>query len=57
MSPDPHHGCGKYTKRYGIEAMKFANTEEGRELRLRGLHARVITPGTVRRGDRVSKLD
>jgi hypothetical protein len=56
VSPDPHHGCGKYIKRYGIEAMKFANTEEGRELRLRGLHARVIEPGTVRRGDRVSKL-
>ena len=56
VSPDPHHGCGKYTTRYGIEAMKFANTEEGRRLRLRGLHARVVEPGTVRRGDRVRKL-
>ena len=57
VSPDPHHGCGKYTTRYGLEAMKFANTAEGRELRLRGLHARVVGPGTVRPGDPVSKLD
>ena len=53
VSPDPHHGCGKYMKRFGVQAMKFANTEEGRELRLRGLHARVIEPGVVRRGDRI----
>jgi MOSC domain-containing protein YiiM len=56
VSPDPHHGCGKYMKRFGVQAMKFANTEEGRELRLRGLHARVIEPGVVRRGDRIAKL-
>jgi len=56
VSPDPHHGCGKYTRRFGIDAMKFANTQEGRELRLRGLHARVIEAGTVRPGDAIRKL-
>ena len=56
MSAAPHTGCGKYVRRFGVDAMKFVNSKVGRSLRLRGLNARVITPGTVRRGDRVRKL-
>jgi hypothetical protein len=56
VTADPHLGCGKYARRYGAAALRFVRTEVGRSLRLRGLHARVITPGTVRRGDPIRKL-
>jgi hypothetical protein len=46
-----HLGCAKFVERFGAEAMKFVNGSEGRVLRLRGLNAKVVTPGTVRVGD------
>ena len=36
--------------------MKLVNKGDGRELRLRGMNARVVTAGTVRVGDPVVKL-
>jgi MOSC domain-containing protein YiiM len=36
--------------------MKFVNSPVGRSLRLRGLNARVVQPGTVRAGDVVRTL-
>ena len=52
----PHTGCAKFSARFGTEALKFVNKSPGRELRLRGVNARVVTPGTVRAGDAVAKL-
>jgi hypothetical protein len=52
----PHTGCQKFSARFGLEARRFVNSEVGKALRLRGLNARVVTPGTVRRGDPVRKL-
>ena len=52
----PHTGCAKFSARFGSDALKFVNKSPGRELRLRGANARVITPGTVRQGDLVAKL-
>jgi MOSC domain-containing protein YiiM len=52
----PHTGCAKFSARFGTEALKFVNKSPGRELRLRGANARIVTPGTVRAGDAVSKL-
>jgi MOSC domain-containing protein YiiM len=56
VTPAPHTGCGKFLKRFGVDAVKVFNSAEGRAARLRGLNARVIEPGVVRRGDRVTKL-
>lgn len=56
VTADPHLGCGKFVRRFGRDAMKFVNSQEGRELRLRGVNTRVVTPGTVRQGDAVRKL-
>ena len=56
VTPAPHTGCGKFLKRFGVDAVKLFNSAEGRAARLRGLNARVIEPGTVRRGDRIAKL-
>jgi hypothetical protein len=53
VTPQPHTGCGKFVERFGLDAMKFVNSPVGRELHLRGINARVVTPGIVRVGDRV----
>jgi hypothetical protein len=51
----PHRGCGKFSERFGVDALKFVNSEVGRELNLRGLNARVVEGGVVRRGDAIAK--
>ena len=56
VTPIPHTGCDKFVSRFGKEAMRFVNSRQGRALRLRGLNARVVVPGTVRPGDPVRKL-
>ena len=48
-----HTGCAKFVERFGAEAMRFVNGEVGRPMRLRGLNARVVSPGRVRPGDPV----
>jgi MOSC domain-containing protein YiiM len=56
VTAEPHTGCSKFSARFGSEAIKFVNKPPGRDLRLRGLNAVVVTPGTVRVGDSVTKL-
>jgi MOSC domain-containing protein YiiM len=57
VTEQPHTGCAKYAKRFGPDALRFVNSPVGKELRLRGLNAKVVLPGRVRRGDVVKKLD
>jgi MOSC domain-containing protein YiiM len=52
----PHTGCAKYSSRFGSAAIRFVNSPRGRSLRLRGMYARVVEPGTVRPGDTIRKL-
>jgi hypothetical protein len=52
----PHTGCAKFVERFGRDAMRFVNSPRGRELRLRGLNAKVVVPGVVRPGDEVRKV-
>lgn len=56
VTEPPHRGCQKFSGRFGAEALRFVNSEVGRALRLRGLNARVVVAGTIRRGGAVSKL-
>lgn len=56
VAKKPHNACSKFRVRYGQEAMEFVNSENGREMRLRGFNARVLTGGTVRPGDEVTRL-
>ena len=51
----PHNGCRKFSDRFGVEAVKFVNSAEGKRLHLRGLNAKVVVPGTILKGDDVSK--
>jgi hypothetical protein len=55
VTDQPHTGCAKFTERFGIDAFRWVNTESGSRLRLRGLNARVVVPGTVRRGDAITR--
>ena len=57
ISAQPHTGCRKFVARFGLDAMKFVNSEVGRELNLRGVNARVVHNGIVRVGDFITKCD
>jgi MOSC domain-containing protein YiiM len=56
ITDQPHTGCGKFVRRFGVDAMGFVNTPLGRELNLRGIYARIVTAGTVRAGDPIRKV-
>ena len=49
----PHTGCAKFSARFGVDALRAVNSPAGRALNMRGINARVVTPGTIRRGDKV----
>jgi hypothetical protein len=52
----PHTGCAKFTSRFGMDAVKFANSETGKALRLRGMYVKVIESGMIETGDIVRKI-
>jgi hypothetical protein len=56
VTSEPHNGCRKFVERFGRDAMVFANSEIGKRHHLRGIYARVVVSGKVRRGDEVRKL-
>ncbi len=56
ITAEPHRGCAKFSQRFGIAALRLVNSAEGRALRLRGVNARVVRPGSVTAGSTVSKL-
>ena len=53
ISPIPHLGCKKFVERFGIDAMKYANSEVGRRHNLRGVNAKVLRAGAITTRDRV----
>ena len=52
----PHTGCKKFAARFGLDALKFISSPVGKQLRLRGVNAKVIRLGTIRVKDVVKKL-
>lgn len=52
----PHTGCAKFSKRFGADATRFINSPAGKALRLRGINAKVVRDGVVKRGDPVRKV-
>ena len=57
VSAQPHSGCKKFSDRFGVEAMKFVNSPEGKRLHLRGINAKVVQAGVIHVGDVVKKID
>jgi hypothetical protein len=55
ITPEPHTGCKKFVERFGMNAMEFVNSPEGKQLCLRGINTRVVEAGTIRVGDTVTK--
>lgn len=55
ITSQPHRGCGKFSTRFGNDAVRFVNSAAGRELNLRGVNARIIDGGAVRSGDAIAK--
>ncbi len=54
VTAPPHTGCSKFASRFGMDARDFVNARKN--LRLRGINARVIQAGTIRVGDRVTRV-
>lgn len=50
----PHLGCKKFLERFGLDAMKFANSDFGRLHNLRGVNAKVIKTGEISVGDTIA---
>ncbi len=55
VTPMPHTGCAKFSERYGVDAVRFLSTPDGKRRRLRGVYVRVVRGGTVAVGDTVRK--
>ena len=56
ISAKPHTGCGKFVRRYGLDAQRWVNSGTGKAHRLRGVNTRVVKPGAIRVGDRITKV-
>lgn len=56
VTAEPHTGCAKFSARFGLDALRFVNSPAGRALNLRGINARVISPGPIHQGDRITRL-
>lgn len=50
ITAKPHAGCDKFRARLGDDALRWVNAREHRALRLRGVNARILVGGTLRRG-------
>ena len=53
ITPKLHTGCQKFTERFGHEAIRWVNSPEGRQRRLRGMYASVVQPGQICVGDSI----
>ena len=56
ITDQPHTGCAKFAARFGPDALQFVNVGAGKELRMRGINAKVVQGGEIRRGDAITKL-
>jgi MOSC domain-containing protein YiiM len=56
VSEQPHTGCSTFRDKFGLDALKWVSTPEGRSRRLRGVNCSVVRDGTVHVGDRVGVL-
>ncbi len=51
-----HTGCSKFSARFGSDTLRFINSPERKELRLRGVYAKVIKPGSIKISDPIIKI-
>jgi len=51
----PHTGCSQFAERFGLDALTWISTPDGKAARMRGVYVRVIEGGSVRLGDAIRK--
>ena len=56
ITDSPHTGCAKFASRFGKQAVAFVNSDLGKQLRLRGVNAKVLQPGVIRVGDVATRI-
>jgi len=56
VAAEPHTGCKKFVERFGMDAMSFVNSPEGKRACLRGINAKVVQAGTIRVGDAIARV-
>ncbi len=56
VTPEPHTGCLKFRQRFGKDALRLTADRRLRELRLRGIYAKVVEGGEIALGDSLEVL-
>jgi hypothetical protein len=56
VTAEPHLGCRKFSDRFGRDAVMFVNSDQGKRINLRGVNAKVVRPGCVLSGDKISRV-
>jgi len=56
VTPEPHTGCLKFRQRFGEAALRLTADRRFRDLRLRGIFARVVEGGQVEPGDTIEVI-
>lgn len=56
VTAEPHNGCLKFRQRFGGDALRLTADRRFRELRLRGIYAKVVEQGRVALGDAIEVL-
>lgn len=51
-----HTPCRKFAARFGADAVTFTNSASGKQLRLRGVKAKVVQSGPIKTGDVIRKM-
>jgi MOSC domain-containing protein YiiM len=55
VTAHPHTGCDKFRDRFGVDAVRYANSPLGRRHHLRGIHVRVVAEGEISVGDAIER--
>jgi hypothetical protein len=56
VTAQPHTSCRRFMTNFGHDAVTFINSPVGKQLRLRGINAKVIQAGHIRVGDAITRL-
>jgi MOSC domain-containing protein YiiM len=56
ISEQPHTGCATFSGKFGLDALKWVSTPDGKRRRLRGVNCSVERPGIVRVGDTIDVI-
>lgn len=56
VTEKPHTGCAKFSKRFGVDALKVVSTPLAKERRIRGIYFAIIKEGPISTGDEIVKV-